>query len=92
MQKILEKACNRVGFSPQISVICNDIECYEKFIAAGMGIGVARQEREERHRVAAICNLDVTDFNEQYLVYAYFSKKEYYGNIKNFIEFLASYK
>lgn len=92
MHKILEKACNRVGFSPKISVMCNDIECYEKFIAAGMGIGVARQEIEEGNRTAAICNLDVTDFNEQYPVYAYYSKKEYYGNVKNFIEFLTAHK
>ncbi|MBQ3132856.1 MAG: LysR family transcriptional regulator [Clostridia bacterium] len=90
MHKVLEKACNRVGFSPNISVVCNDIECYEKFIAADMGIGIARQEESPSGASSSISDLDVADFNEHYTIYAYYSKKEYYGNIKNFIEFLKS--
>ena len=43
MKRILIEACNRAGFHPQISVVCNDIECYEKFIACNMGIGIGRQ-------------------------------------------------
>lgn len=90
MHNILEKACNHVGFSPNISVVCNDIECYEKFIASDMGIGIARQEESPSGLSSSIRNLDVVDFNKQYTVYAYYSKKEYYGNIKNFIDFLKS--
>ncbi len=90
MHNILEKACNRVGFSPNISVVCNDIECYEKFIASDMGIGIARQEESASESSLSICDLHVADFNEHYTVYAYYSKKEYYGNIKNFIDFLKS--
>ena len=43
MHKLLTQACNRAGFSPDIAVVCNDIECYEKLIASGMGIGVGRE-------------------------------------------------
>lgn len=89
MNKILTKACNRVGFTPQIAVLCNDIECYEKFIAAGMGIGIGRQD-DTPAASAAIRDLDVVDFKEHYTVYAYYSKKEYYGKIKSFVEFLKS--
>ena len=87
MHHILTKACSRAGFTPKISVVCNDIACYEKFIAAGMGIGIARQNSES---APGICDLDVTDFDEHYTVYAYYSHKEYYGKIKNFVEFLKS--
>ncbi len=88
MNKILTKACSRVGFTPNIAVLCNDIECYEKFIASGMGIGIGKQISSPESSL--ICDLNVTDFNENYTVYAYYSKKEYYGKIKSFIEFLKS--
>jgi len=88
MHRILTKACNRVGFTPNVSVLCNDIECYEKFIAAGMGI--AREEEGNSDISPSLCSLNVTDFNEHYTVYAYYSKKEYYGNIKSFVDFLRS--
>lgn len=90
MHKILEKACNRAGFSPNISIVCNDIECYEKFIASGMGIGIARENTSSKESSLGICDIDVTDFHEHYTVYAYYKKKAYYGNVKNFVEFLKS--
>lgn len=86
MHKILTRACNRVGFSPNVAVLCNDIECYEKFIAAGMGIGIGRQDGT----AVGVRDLDVADFNEHYTVYAYYSKKDYYGKVKSFVEFLKS--
>ena len=81
MHKILVKACNRAGFSPKISILCNDIECYEKFIASGMGIGIAREEAAFTDSALQICDIDVTDFHEHYIVYAYYKKKEYYVKI-----------
>ena len=90
MHRILEKACNRVGFSPNIIAVCNDIECYEKLIASGMGIGIARREKRSSGQLPQICDLDVADFKEQYTVYAYYSQSEYYGIIKDFVEFLKS--
>ena len=88
MQKILTRACNRAGFTPKIAVVCNDIECYERFIASGMGIGIGRQEDDAA--VPGICNLKVADFREHYTVYAYYARKAHYGSIKSFIEFLRS--
>lgn len=86
MSRILTRACNRAGFSPKLAVLCNDIECYEKFIAAGMGIGIGREEDP----APDIRELDVTDFQEHYTVYAYYSQKEFYGKLKTFVEFLRS--
>ena len=85
MNRILVKACNRVGFHPKIAVVCNDIECYEKFIASNMGIGIGRQSEDPAEGVA---DLDVLDFKERYTLYAYYNEKEYYGKVKSFLEFI----
>lgn len=90
MNEILTKACTRAGFTPTICVVCNDIECYDKFIAAGMGIGIGRENTKADGQIEGIQDLDVVDFKEHYTVYAYYSPKEYYGNVKDFIDFLKS--
>ena len=86
--KILVSACNQAGFTPQTLVICNDIDCYEKFIAAGIGIGILRQESGSERSAHHLRDLDVVDFSPSYTVYAYYSQEEYYGNVENFIHFL----
>lgn len=88
MNRVLTKACRRAGFSPKISILCNDIECYEKFISSGMGIGIGRQNDTPDTSISEIQDLNVTDFREHYTVYAYYSPKEYYGELKRFVEFL----
>lgn len=88
MHEILTRACAGAGFTPMISILCNDIECYEKFIAAGMGIGIGRESADGQ--AEGIQDLDIVDFKKHYTVYAYYSPKEYYGNVKNFIDFLKS--
>lgn len=88
MNRILVKACNRVGFNPQIAVVCNDIECYEKFIASNMGIGIGRQSEDPAETIQGVSDLDVCDFKERYTLYAYYNEKEYYGKVKSFVEFI----
>ena len=80
--KILVSACSRAGFTPDISVMCNDIECYERLIDAGMGIALGI------HTGTAGQYLDVTDFHERYTVCGYYKKEDYYGNVKSFLDFL----
>ncbi|MBE5774313.1 MAG: LysR family transcriptional regulator [Clostridiales bacterium] len=89
MHRILMQVCTRVGFHPRISAFCNDIECYDKLIAAGMGIGIGREDYAAGHRNVhtGIRDLDVSDFNEHYTVYVYYREKEYYGNIKSLVDF-----
>ncbi len=87
MHKILTKACMEAGFTPNISVWCNDIECYEKLIASGMGIGIGR-EQKAGSADDAICDLKVSDFNERYTVCAYYRRKAYFGQVRSFVEFL----
>ena len=89
MNRILVRACNRAGFNPKIAVVCNDIECYEKLIAYNMGIGIGRQ-LDSSHMKSDIVDLDVCDFKERYTIYAYYAEKEYYGKVKEFVEFIKS--
>ena len=67
MHRILTDACMAAGFIPKFSVVCNDIACCKKFIAAGMGIGIARQNNHPSGS-EGICDLDVADFDEHYTV------------------------
>ena len=87
MHKILIQACNRAGFSPNIVAQINDIQCHEKLIASGIGIGLGR-ESSYISGTDNIAFLDVTDFDERYEVYAYYDKQTAYGNVKRFLEFL----
>lgn len=87
MHKILTRACKRAGFVPDVAIVCNDIECYEKLIASGMGIGVGREESNPAND-APVEYLDVEDFRERYSVCVYYKEAAYYGNVRSFIDFL----
>ncbi len=87
MHKILIQACKRAGFSPNIVAQINDIQCHEKMIASGIGIGLGR-ENAHMSDTEKISYLDVTDFDERYVVYAYYKKQSAYGNVKKFLDFL----
>ena len=88
MHKILISACSKAGFFPDIAVQSNDIKCFEKLIASGMGIGIGREKKQMRSE--GIAYLDVTDFDEEYTVFAYFRQQANYGNVKHFLKFLKS--
>ena len=86
MHRMLISACTRAGFLPNIAVQSNDMQCFEKLVASGVGIGIGREKNlTEKDRIAY---LDVTDFNERYTVYAYFKQQANYGNVKHFLDFL----
>ncbi len=86
MHKILTKACNRSGFHPNIAAFCNDIECYDKLVAMGMGIGIGREDAGQDGE--QIADLNVSDFNEHYIVFAHYRESDYFGNIKKLIDFM----
>ena len=85
--RILEQACKSAGFAPNIAVSSNDIQCHEKLIRSGIGIGLLR---ESDHRVGGIAYLDVADFAADYEVYTYYNSQAAYGNILHFLNFLKS--
>ena len=90
MHRILTNACIRKGFRPKIAASCNDIECYEKLVAMGMGIGIGRERLipfNGNDQIETV-NLNVSDFNEHYTVYAYYQERDYFGNVKKLIDFI----
>ncbi len=80
--RILVRSCESAGFLPRFSVFCNDVECYEKLVADGVGIGVMRAEA-----VPGIRSLVVADFCERYAVYVY-ARKAASDVVRRFIRFL----
>ena len=90
MHRILTNACIRKGFHPKIAAFCNDIECYDKLVAMGMGIGIGRERLlpvNENSNIETV-NLDVSDFNEHYTVYVYYRERDYFGNVKKLVDFI----
>ena len=89
MHKILLDACKKAGFRPNIAIRSNDMKYYEKLVDSGIGIGIERNNpRSMRHR--NITYLDVFDFVEESVVFAYYKKESAYGNIEQFLRFLSS--
>ena len=84
MNKMLISACKQAGFTPNIIAQINDIGCYEKMIASGIGIGLGR----EKINSDKISTLDVINFDQRYTVFAYYRPGENYGNIRHFLDFL----
>lgn len=89
MHKILLDACRKAGFQPNISIRSNDMKYYEKLVDSGIGIGVERNNPRSMHK-RNIAYLDVSDFVEDSVVFAYYKKEAAYGNIEQFLQFLGS--
>ena len=85
MHRILTNACVRNGFHPNIAAFCNDIACYDKLVAMGMGIGIGR---EGAATDGAITDLCVSDFDEHYTVYVYYRESDCFGNVKKLMDFM----
>ena len=85
MHRILNRACQRAGFKPNIAVMSNDTKCHRKFIESGLGIGLARESAQDNKNM---CALDICDFNETYTVCTYYRSSSAYGNVNLFLEFL----
>ena len=90
MHRILLSACESAGFSPNVVVRLNDMECYNKMLRAGVGIGLARDFGDSDS--PELENLDVTDFVERYTVFCYYNPKTHFGNIKSFVDFIKTKK
>lgn len=87
MHKILINACKREGFVPNIIVLSNDLQCNNKFVEAGVGIGLER-EYPGFSSTTQTEILNVVDFNEKQTICSYYKKDCAYGNVKHFLSFL----
>lgn len=89
MHKILIDACKKAGFSPNISIRSNDMKYYEKLVDSGIAIGVER-DNAKNMQLRNIAYLDVSDFAEESVVFAYYKREAAYGNVEQFLQFLKS--
>lgn len=89
MHKILTDACKKAGFSPNISIRSNDMKYYEKLVDSGIAIGVER-DNAKNIQSRNIAYLDVSDFAEESVVFAYYKREAAYGNVEQFLQFLSS--
>ena len=87
MHKILLDACRKAGFRPNIAIRSNDMKYYEKLVDSGIGIGLERNNPKSL-RQRNIAYLDVFDFLEESVVFAYYRKEAAYGNLEQFLQFL----
>lgn len=87
MHRILLDACKKAGFQPNIAIRSNDMKYYEKLVDSGIGIGIER-ENPRSIQQRNIAYLDVLDFAEESVVYAYYKREDAYGNIERFLQFL----
>lgn len=87
LNKILIDACKNAGFTPNIAIQSNDIKCCEKCVAAGVGIGLAR-EYPGAVLPDNIAYLDVNDFNQTQTICCYYKEASAYGIIRDFLDFL----
>ena len=87
MHSMLLDKCQMAGFVPKVVAKTNDVLCYEKMIASGLGIGLMR---ETGNNPKNIRSLNVVDFNEKYKVYTYFKKENESKNVSQFLQFLKS--
>ncbi len=87
MHKVLIKSCKNSGFSPNIVIHTNDVQCYRKCLLSDIGIGIGRIDPSEQNEVAY---LNVSDFDARQTVYAYYKKQPVSRHIEDFIKFLRS--
>ena len=62
---------------------------YEKLVDSGIAIGIERDNPKNMHS-RNIAYLDVSDFAEESVVFAYYKREAAYGNIEQFLQFLST--
>ncbi len=84
MHRMLVRTCRHAGFTPKVVARINDITCHDKMIASGMGIGLGRENDGNE----GVAYLDIADFNERYVVHAYYKNKSAHKNLEHFLNYL----
>ena len=84
LYRMLLKACNKAGFTPNIIVQTNDASCYYKCVEAGIGLSLDRRLNKNSNATF----LQVTDFDERQTAYVYYKKHLDRINVENFVNFL----
>ncbi len=87
--RMLLKACKNEGFTPNFIIQTNDLLCYNKYVASGIGIGIGRSDNLELVN-GNVQFLDVEDFVARQTIYIFYKSQAEHGNVREFIQFLKS--
>lgn len=87
--RMLVNACKNEGFTPNFIIQINDLLCYNKYVAAGIGIGIGRADNLDLIN-SNVEFLDVEDFVARQTIYIFYKSQSEHGNVKEFIKFLKS--
>ncbi len=87
---MLLNACRREGFTPNFVVQTNDLLCYDKYVEAGIGIGIERYDdtNKNNNNDDKTKFLDVSDFIARQTVYIFYKAHSAHGIIRDFLDFL----
>ncbi len=86
--QVLQNACHKAGFSPNLVAQVNDSACFMRIISSGVAIGAAGEMYAKVGSTANVIPLDITDFKEYQTVCIYYKKEAAYGNVRRFIDFI----
>ncbi len=88
LHRILLGACRKAGFEPKIVMQTNDAQCYGICIVEGMGIGLTREYMGDGASGNKTEFLQVTDFSERQVFYAYGKFDAVNPTVLDFCDFL----
>lgn len=87
MDSTLLAVCKKAGFYPNIVMLTNDSQCYERSAQAGL---ISLWKAYNEPLPDGLVDLNVTDFQERQTIYLYYKPNAINASIRNFIDFLKS--
>ncbi len=93
MRKLYEQTCMLHGMKPNVAIECNDRQCLQYYVQAGMGLTLGAYRALKDHTQEGIVPLHIIDFDATQCVYVFYKK----GNgpnasLQDFCDFLYSKK
>ena len=90
LSRILSQTCLEAGFSPCVSIYCDDPHYLRKYVESGFGVTIIPELSWKNELSAKISFLNVIDFKTERTVCAYLNKKSNSLATKEFLDYLIS--
>lgn len=90
LNRILSQKCSETGFSPCVSIYCDDPYYLRKYVESGFGVTIIPELSWKNELSSKISFLNVTDFKAERTVCVYLNKKSSSLAVKEFLNYLIS--
>lgn len=91
MRRLYEHTCKLHGIKPNVTIECNDRQCLQYYVQAGMGLTLGAYRALNDHTQQGIVPLKIIDFDETQSVYVFYRKTNgLNAPLKDFCDFLYS--